>query len=178
MDLIITSAHCVTHEKTKRAVNTEDLLVYAGKYNLRKFTGPEQDGKVEEIIVHPDYDYERFFSDIAILRLKDKLRRDNYVRPVCLWNFDSDLKLIVDKLGSVPGFGYNEQGLVSEDLNFIKMPVVTHEKCIWSNRDFFSKVTSDRSFCAGFRNGTSVCNGDSGGGKLLEKFPISYLNCM
>lgn len=53
--------------------------------------------------------------------------------------------------------GYNENGLVSEDLSFVKMPVVTHETCIWSNRDFFSKVTSEKSFCGGFRNGTSVC---------------------
>lgn len=160
LNLVITAAHCVTHQSTKRPINTENLLIYAGKFNLRKWTGPEQDGKVQEIIVHPDYDYERFFSDIAILKLKDSMSRSNYVRPVCLWKFDNDLKLIVEKLGSVPGFGYNERGLVSEDLSYIQMPVVTHEKCIWSNRDFFSKITSDRSFCAGFRNGTSVCNGE------------------
>jgi dynein heavy chain len=71
--------------------------------------------------------------------------------------------------------GYNENGLVSDDLSYIKMPVVTHETCIWSNRDFFSKVTSEKSFCAGFRNGTNVCNGDSGGGKLfLENAKIYF----
>lgn len=65
--------------------------------------------------------------------------------------------------------GYNENGLVSEDLSFVRMPVVTHETCIWSNRDFFSKVTSEKSFCAGFRNGTSICNGDSGGGMIFKQ---------
>lgn len=55
--------------------------------------------------------------------------------------------------------GYNENGFVSDDLTYITMPIVTHETCIWSNRDFFSKVTSEKSFCAGFRNGTNVCNG-------------------
>lgn len=48
------------------------------------------------------------------------------------------------------------------------MPVVTHEQCIWSNREFFSRVTSDTSFCAGFNNGSSVCNGDSGGGMVFK----------
>lgn len=55
------------------------------------------------------------------------------------------------------------------------MPVVTHETCIWSNRDFFSKVTSDKSFCAGFRNGTTLCGGDSGGGMVFKQGGQYYL---
>ncbi|CAO1381196.1 unnamed protein product [Diamesa hyperborea] len=169
LSAIITAAHCVTHAKTSRAINNNNLLIYLGKNNLQKWTGPEQDAKVAEIVVHPDYDSERFYSDLAVLKLKDSVTRSNYIRPVCLWNFDSDLKMIVGKLGSIPGWGYNENGLVSEDLTFIRMPIVTHETCIWSNRDFFSKVTSDKAFCAGFRNGSSVCNGDSGGGMVLKQ---------
>ena len=98
------SAHCVTHEKTKRPINSSNVLVYLGKNNLQKWTGPEQDAKVSRIIVHPDYNPERFYGDIAILKLKDALTRTNYVRPVCLWNFETDLKMIVNKLGSVPGW--------------------------------------------------------------------------
>lgn len=97
-------AHCVTHEKTKRSINSNKVLVYLGKTNLQKWTGPEQDAKVEEIIVHSEYDPERFYSDIAILKLKDALTKTNYVRPICLWNLETDLKMIVNKLGSVPGW--------------------------------------------------------------------------
>jgi Trypsin len=75
-----------------------------GKYNLQKWTGQEQDGKVADIVINSDYDSERFYSDIAILRMKNSFTRTNYVRPVCVWNFDSDLKIIVDKLGNVPGW--------------------------------------------------------------------------
>lgn len=155
MSAIVTAAHCVTHAKTSRAINSDNLLIYLGKNNLQKWTGPEQDAKVAEIVVHPEYDSERFYSDLAVLKLKDSVTRSNYIRPVCLWSFDSDLKMIVGKHGSIPGWGYNENGLVSEELTFIRMPIVTHETCIWSNRDFFSKVTSDKAFCAGFRNGSS-----------------------
>lgn len=55
------------------------------------------------------------------------------------------------------------------------MPVVAHETCIWSNRDFFSRVTSNLSFCAGFKNGSSVCNGDSGGGMVFQRNNKWYL---
>jgi hypothetical protein len=159
MSLVVTAAHCVTHARSKVAISSDKLLVYLGKHNLQKWTGKEQDGKVVDIVVNEEYDPERFYSDIALLKLKEPLKRTNYVRPVCLWAFDSELRGIVDKLGSIPGWGYSENGLISDELTYIDMPVVTHETCIWSNRDFFSKITSDKSFCAGFRNGSSICNG-------------------
>lgn len=65
--------------------------------------------------------------------------------------------------------------MVSEELSYVQMPVVTHETCIWSNRDFFSKVTSEKSFCAGFRNGTLVCNGDSGSAMVFKQGKQFYL---
>lgn len=104
MSSIVSAAHCVTHQKSKRAINTEKLLVYLGKQNLQKWTGIEQDAKVAEIIVNPEYNPESFFGDIAVLKLKEVLTRTNYVRPVCVWNFDSDLKIVVNKNGIVPGW--------------------------------------------------------------------------
>lgn len=89
---------------SKRSINSKNVLVYLGKTSLQKWTGPEQDAKVGEIIINSEYNPERFFGDIAILKLKDTLTRSNFVRPVCLWNFDSDLKLIVNKTGMVPGW--------------------------------------------------------------------------
>lgn len=171
----LTAAHCVALEKSLKPVESDSLLLYLGKTNLKKWTGPEQDAKLERIIIHPDYNYERFFADIALIRLKDNVKFNHFVRPACLWNFDEDYKVMINKVGFVPGWGYTERGLVSEELSFAQMPVVAHETCIWSNRDFFSKVTSNTSFCAGFRNGTSVCNGDSGGGMVFKQSNKWYL---
>nr|XP_019558146.2 transmembrane protease serine 9-like isoform X1 [Aedes albopictus] len=173
--LALTAAHCVALEKSRRPIDADSLLIYLGKTNLKKWNGPEQDAKVERILIHPDYNYERFFADVALLQLKSDVKYDNFVRPACLWNFDEDYKVLINKIGFVPGWGYNERGLVSEELSFAQMPVVAHETCIWSNRDFFSKVTSNTSYCAGFRNGTSVCNGDSGGGMVFKQSNRWYL---
>ncbi|KAJ8910433.1 hypothetical protein NQ315_012575 [Exocentrus adspersus] len=49
------------------------------------------------------------------------------------------------------------------------MPVVSQETCIYSFPEFYSRFTSDHTFCAGYKNGTSVCNGDSGGGLVFPK---------
>lgn len=194
---VLTAAHCVALEKSRRPVEADSLLLYLGKTNLKKWNGPEQDAKINRVLIHPDYNYERFFADIALLILKQDVKFNNYIRPACLWNFDEDYKALINKVGFVPGWGYNERGLVSEDLSFAQMPVVAHETCIWSNRDFFSKVTSNTSYCAGFRNGnefvlnlrkrktssceiflstgTSVCNGDSGGGMVFKQSNRWYL---
>ncbi|XP_055602658.1 uncharacterized protein LOC129751283 [Uranotaenia lowii] len=173
--IAITAAHCVAHDKSSDPIDPGSLLLYLGKTNLKKWTGPEQDAKIDRIHIHPDYNYRRFFADIAVLRLRNDVKFTHFIRPACLWNFDEDYKVLINKVGFVPGWGYNEQGLVSEELSYAQMPVVAHETCIWSNRDFFSKVTSNTSFCAGFRNGTSVCNGDSGGGMVFKQNNHWYL---
>ncbi|XP_050079064.1 serine protease filzig-like [Anopheles maculipalpis] len=171
----ITAAHCVTLEKSTKPVDAGSLLLYFGKIDLGKWNGPEEDAQIRAIHIPAQYQHERFFNDIAVLVLKEDVKYSNFVRPVCLWNFDDDYKTLINKIGLVPGWGYNEHGLVSSRLSFAQMPVVAHETCIWSNRDFFSKVTSDTSFCAGFKNGTSVCNGDSGGGMVFKHNNLWYL---
>ncbi|EFN71523.1 Serine protease gd, partial [Camponotus floridanus] len=40
------------------------------------------------------------------------------------------------------------------------------ESCLWSDQRFVS-FTSNRTFCAGMRDGSGPCNGDSGSGLML-----------
>ncbi|XP_058130751.1 uncharacterized protein LOC131284381 [Anopheles ziemanni] len=164
----VTAAHCVTLANTNRPVDVDSLLVYFGKIELDKWNGPEQDAKISAIHIPSEYNHERFYQDIALLVLKDDVKYSSVVRPICLWSYDTDYKSLINKVGLIPGWGYNDRGLVSSRLSYAQMPVVSHETCIWSNRNFFSRVTSDTSFCAGFKNGTSVCNGDSGGGMVFK----------
>ena len=63
--------------------------------------------------------------------------------------------------------------MIADELSFIKMPIVNIETCLYSNPDFFARVTNDRTFCAGFLNGSTVCNGDSGGDLFFVSFLVS-----
>lgn len=98
---IITAAHCVTIERTSTPINSESLLIYLGKFNLKRWTGPEEDVKVSEIIVNPQFNYDRFYSDVAIIQLKSEVTITDYIRPVCLWNTNTDIKNIVNNTGTV-----------------------------------------------------------------------------
>lgn len=55
--------------------------------------------------------------------------------------------------GTIVGWGVDENGENTQTLLQTKMPIVSTETCIYSNREFFSRFTTDKSFCAGFRNG-------------------------
>ena len=166
---VITAAHCVTKSKTNTIINQELLLIYLGKYNLYKQDGSVQNMGISKISIHPEYNASYLHNDIAILHLQRSAEITDYVRVVCLWEEDINLSSIINRLGTVVGWGFDETGDVTETLMQAKMPVVSTETCIFSNRDFFSRFTSDKTYCAGFRNGTSACTGDSGGGMVFSK---------
>ncbi|KAJ8971170.1 hypothetical protein NQ317_013365 [Molorchus minor] len=58
---------------------------------------------------------------------------------------------------------------ITDILMEAKMPIVSRLNCILSQATYYSKFTSNNTLCAGFRNGISVCNGDSGGGLIFPK---------
>ncbi|XP_057658522.1 transmembrane protease serine 11G-like [Diorhabda carinulata] len=173
---ILTAAHCVTKARSKTSVDPQSLLVYLGKYNLKSFGAETQDRDVENIQIHPDFNSSTFYNDIAILKLSRPIEITDFVRPVCLWEGDTNLEYLTNKEGTVIGWGFNEKRALSEKLMQAKMPIVSTIKCIYSNREFFSRFTFEKNYCAGFRNGTSVCNGDSGGSMVFPKRGTSGQN--
>jgi secreted trypsin-like serine protease len=71
----------------------------------------------------------------------------------------------------VVGFGFDENGQLSEELKMASLKVVSQSEC--SNVNEGGSLTSINSrsttYCAGLKNKTNVCNGDSGGGMV---FPL------
>ncbi|RZC34688.1 serine proteinase stubble-like, partial [Asbolus verrucosus] len=169
---ILTAAHCVAKPHSNRPIDTKRLAVYLGKYSLKKFGSGTQDREVSDIFIHPQYNYSVYFNDIAVLKLKNSVDITNYVRPCCLWEGGNDIEYVLNKLGTVVGWGFDENRQISDTLMQAQMPVVSTVTCIYSNREFFSQFTNEKTYCAGFRNddlGTTVCNGDSGGGMVFPK---------
>ncbi|XP_017770062.1 PREDICTED: serine protease gd-like isoform X5 [Nicrophorus vespilloides] len=171
---LITVAHCVTRRKTQSTLDPDSLIVYLGKYYLKKWSNPGiQDSQISMIFPHPEYNSRTYANDIALLKLVNPAVFTDYVRPICLWSEDADLNSVMNKPGTVVGWGFDETGKVTEELTQANMPVVSKETCIYSFPEFFSRFTTKKTYCAGFRNdyvtGTSVCNGDSGGGMIFPK---------
>jgi len=166
---IITAGHCATKPRRKEPRDVDSLVIYLGRFYLHRLTQGIQERLVANIIPHPEFNPQKLSNDIALVKFTEPVEITDYVRPICLWQGSPDLDAVISQLGSVVGWGIDETGKLTEQLMQAKMPVVSQETCLRSVPSFYPQFTSDRTYCAGFNNGTSVCNGDSGGGMVFPK---------
>ncbi|KAF6211776.1 hypothetical protein GE061_012291 [Apolygus lucorum] len=166
---VITAAHCV---KTRfgHQYSPRHFAVYFGKYDLTRWG--EEDSQVrnvENVIIHPDYLRKIFSSDLAVFVLEEAVELNDFVRPVCVWREGPELLPLVGTVGAVVGWGkHPSRRMFNAAPRMFHLPIVDQEQCLRSRRDYFY-VTSGKTFCAGLRNGTGPCNGDSGSGMVLPR---------
>ncbi|KAK7861955.1 hypothetical protein R5R35_006324 [Gryllus longicercus] len=166
---IVSAGHCFMLENSQ-TLNANILDAYLGIFDLRKKDDPNvQLKKVQRIIVHPDFKYGTYSdADIAILRLKSPAEYTPHVRPICLWKWTADSRDIVGKKGTVIGWGRSELGEApTDEPQLVELPVVSQEECRRSDPRF-RFLTSQRTLCAGAKDDSGPCNGDSGNGLILR----------
>lgn len=173
-DIVLTAGHCVI--EGGHYIVPDRLIVKLGQHNRLLGGKNTEEFQVYNVIPHEEFDFTTLKNDIAILKLSTRVLFNHYIQPVCLWpNNDISLDNVVNRLGIVVGWGLNENNQLTDILTQGRMPVVDFTTCLESNRDFFGNFLSNYNYCAGYRNGTSVCNGDSGGGMFFEKDQTYYL---
>lgn len=172
-NMVLTAAHCLVTSKGKIA--RERLLVQVGRNRLGLAGNRAQEHEAFELLVHPRYSTNSIDHDIALIRLATDITYTDYIQPVCLWREDDDQSTIVNKLGTVIGFGFDETDAISNTLREARIPVVSAIECVEKNQGGFAAKLTSRMFCAGFRNGTGACNGDSGGGLFFNDGNTWYI---
>ncbi|XP_012218810.1 modular serine protease isoform X2 [Linepithema humile] len=180
-NLVVSAAHCFYDEVFNKLHDTSKYAVAAGKH-YRNWNAKEeyvQKSLVESIRSGGRYMGARgnFADDICLVKLMTPFELTVLVRPVCLdWdNAYEREQLRVGQAGKVVGWGKDIKGESTESLQEIDMPFVPYHQCLSAvPLDFRGFLTSDK-FCAGHLNGSSVCEGDSGGGLCFEKNGIWYL---
>ncbi|XP_058129573.1 polyserase-2-like [Anopheles ziemanni] len=169
--LVLTAAHCVTYAASRRKIPTEDLLLKLGRFNLsNEVEEHAEEFNVIETVVHVGFRPTTFENDIAILRVEVPIIFNDFIQPACLWKRDDGFVLpnVQDQTGTVVGWGLTDGNVHGSVLNEARMPVVDSLTCLASDRAFFGQLLYAKAYCAGFKNGTGVCNGDSGGGMYFQ----------
>ncbi|GAB0099246.1 hypothetical protein DMENIID0001_150960 [Sergentomyia squamirostris] len=168
--IVIGAAHCFT-DRQGRKLKTENVVLILGQYNLKR---PQEEGSQivypESINNHPEYmRAHKIDSDISVVVISQQVEFTQYIRPVCLWSGPVAQDSVVGRIGVVVGWGRDEHGNVNTpEPKKAEVPVVSDATCLRSN-EAFSKITTDRTFCGGWRNGSDgPCNGDSGGGLIFD----------
>ena len=74
----------------------------------------------------------------------------------------------------VAGWGYTEDGTLSDDLEVVHMPYVDHQTCFDALATEVRPIFTDDKFCAGYiGQSIGLCRGESGGGLV---FPLARNN--
>uniref|UniRef100_A0A182UJ90 Peptidase S1 domain-containing protein n=1 Tax=Anopheles melas TaxID=34690 RepID=A0A182UJ90_9DIPT len=171
---ILTAAHCLTRQNTNETLDVELFRVYTGIIDISTIDDHFY-RTADEVIVHRDYNPVMYTTDIGLLRLKRNITYNSFIKPVCLYNRTVDISTFYGREGKVTGWGFNRDGVISNVLNYLEVPVVSQKMCSQRNVQFNGVLAVGESFCAGHADGNSVCNGDSGGGLVFAEGPRYYV---
>lgn len=120
---------------------------------------------MRNVFIPSSYRRNSLQSDIAVIQLNSKAIYTKKVRPVQYSNSGVTSSLTPGTFGHVPGYGVTEDNHIARELRYAKLPIIQLEECTKS----LKTPPPPHSFCVGFKNGTSLCKGDSGGGMV---FPV------
>ncbi|XP_011297150.1 serine protease gd-like [Fopius arisanus] len=168
---VLTAAHCMISNGIEIPANV--LLISLGRYRLNDWHEPRAvNREVLGFVIHPEYTNRgSAHADLAIVILRERVQMNWSIKPVCLWTGAAALEQIVGKMGYVVGWGIDENG--DQHLGGprqAQVPIVSQEDCLRSNLKFVrsGSSTSNKTFCAGRRDGSGPCNGDSGSGLMIH----------
>ncbi|XP_049855169.1 limulus clotting factor C-like [Schistocerca gregaria] len=166
--VVLTAAHCLWR------LEPPNLRVALGKH-YRKYSihsNFTQIRDVQDLILPPTYQDQEghYASDLALVVLAAPANFSAAVQPVCIdWELrHMDRQLAPGSIGQAAGWGMNEYDDFADTLHVVDMPVIDDRRCIEEQERDFRKYVRYTTFCAGYRNGSGVCNGDSGGGLVFQ----------
>ncbi|ODM97248.1 Limulus clotting factor C, partial [Orchesella cincta] len=171
---LMTAAHCVHNNVEGRQPNYGIYKVVVGAISSNVLTNRKdpqaQEFSIKNIRVNEHYNPKTFEADIALIQLDKAVLLTEYVRPVC-FPFPTDenkrissYQLSEGNQGVVVGFGTTENWSISSTLRMATLPVVSVKDCT----TVLERLPSSSQYCAGYTNGTSVCEGDSGGAHIFK----------
>ncbi|XP_044261146.1 serine protease gd-like [Tribolium madens] len=166
---VLTAGHCVWYYKAP-LIDKADILLVLGRSDISHWASTGALLRTaSQVTPHPNYKQSSGHCDLAIIKMNEKVIFKPTIRPICLWTGDTDLKQFAGVRGVVAGWGKSAEGRnVVAVPRKVAMPVVSQETCLRSHANF-RNLTSETTFCAGNRDGSGPCNGDSGAGFIVKR---------
>uniref|UniRef100_T1IVS7 Vitamin K-dependent protein C n=1 Tax=Strigamia maritima TaxID=126957 RepID=T1IVS7_STRMM len=127
--------------------------------------------KVIELIYHSRYEAEFFLNDIGLIKLRDAVTFNEFMKPPCFprpnLNYDG-------QLARVAGWGrVFEGGSQSDLLMKVDLPILSLKEC---KNAYGVNIIQSSFICAGFNEGgKDSCEGDSGGSLVWQNQSRWYL---
>ncbi|XP_049856077.1 trypsin-1-like [Schistocerca gregaria] len=155
---VVTAGHCVMNLGTYYAV--------AGELNLEVDEGTEQESRVSEQIMHPDYPggLAVTANDIAVFTLRSAFTLGTYVQTIPLASAGSIPASGSNAIAS--GWGSTPTATTPNILQWLDATIIDWESCrqLLDDAGIEDNPVVDTMICTGpVTGGISLCSGDSGG---------------
>ncbi|XP_050093189.1 serine protease grass-like [Anopheles aquasalis] len=169
---VLTAAHCVQtefHTKLFRVRLGEqdkskpiDCIVYSN--GEKSCADPPVHVVIESMVVHRAYRKYSVLHDIALIRMVHDVAFTDSIKPICL-PLPQDVRNLDLPRYIVAGWGMTENQTSSNVLLQALMDVVTVPECNrrLAEHGFSGYLSEEYHMCAGGKNLTDSCRGDSGG---------------
>ncbi|XP_073842048.1 tequila isoform X2 [Musca autumnalis] len=155
--LILTAAHCLA------GYPKGSYFVRVGDHYANIAESSEVDSNIENWYIHERFREEKHMNnDIALILLKNGLRFNDYVQPICLPEKGSQLQ--ANRKCTISGWGSIKSGTStpSNILRAAEVPILADDVC--RRKNVYGNAMSEGMFCAGFLDeNVDACDGDSGG---------------
>merc|ERR1712130_161976 len=156
----VTASHCFYNTEGVLTVTKDTMSLVLGVHDLTGTTDTNRQVlTIEEIVIHPSFNFSDITNDIALLKLTPSVDLDAW-SPACLPKSGADF---TGQNGWVYGWGVtSEEGeYLADKLLELEVPIVSNSVCATAMSSH-GNVTSGM-LCAGGENGRDACGGDSGG---------------
>uniref|UniRef100_A0A8C5XJA4 Cathepsin G n=1 Tax=Microcebus murinus TaxID=30608 RepID=A0A8C5XJA4_MICMU len=147
-DFVLTAAHCWG----------STIVAILGAHNVQRQERTQQRIPVLRAIPHPRYSHQTIHNDIMLLKLRNRIRRDQVVSPVALPQTQQRLR--PGALCTVAGWGLVSINRRTNRLQEVQLRVQQDQQC----RQLFQFYTGQSQICVGDpRERKTAFRGDSGG---------------
>ena len=161
---ILTAAHCLGEH------TTEELRVRLGEWDVNSDAEfyPNLEYKVEEVVIHPQYQSNNLYNDLAVLKLSSRVDTDQHphIGPICL---PHHAQIFAGRRCYVSGWGkdvFGPNGTYHSTLKEVDVPVLLDFDCerkLKQTRLGSDFILHPGFLCAGGEEGKDACKGDGGG---------------
>ena len=173
---VLTAGHCL-NEPTA----IEKPWVYLADHRMDKKEPNQIVIEAAETFIHPNFFVlsddgssinTDFQYDIGLIKLSKPVKFNEYIRPLCLDDFDCSVHIPPGTLCTIAGWGQSESHKYSMMLHKANIPTVENHICQQAHHNYYGifgyvekmLAISDNQICAGFDSGgIDTCQGDSGG---------------
>ncbi|KAK5647076.1 hypothetical protein RI129_005540 [Pyrocoelia pectoralis] len=152
---VLTAAHCLQIEGHPII----DLLLLFGAIDTSIIDENVRKGYPSQWFVHQDYNASTQYADIGLIKLNDSMKKTEYIKTIKIGS-----PIRSGTLAILPGFGATRKNFDNTRLHYAILTTIRNTECKKHINGLFNSE-----ICTEISNKENVCDGDSGGGLIIQE---------